>query len=217
MDAENFFSRWSRRKAQAAQERHGVVAEETLQARQRPNPHPHLAGQSVVQPGSGDGVQEISPPTMDDVAALTPDSDFSRFLSCGVDTDVRRSAMKKLFSDPHFHVMDGLDIYIDDYNKFQPMPAAMLAALNHAQGVLNPQPLFDMPPERGAAMAGEGVKEDDESTDLAYCDVPGKEETVPAAQANEDVGGAPDSAPPREEAEGQEKQGDTEDKPDHAD
>ena len=30
--------------------------------------------------------------------------------------------MKKLFSDPHFNVMDGLDTYIDDYGKPDPIP-----------------------------------------------------------------------------------------------
>jgi hypothetical protein len=34
--------------------------------------------------------------------------------------------MKKLFSDPHFNVMDGLDIYIDDYSIAEPIPPSML-------------------------------------------------------------------------------------------
>ncbi len=34
--------------------------------------------------------------------------------------------MKKMFSDPHFNVMDGLDIYIDDYSKPDPIPLEML-------------------------------------------------------------------------------------------
>jgi hypothetical protein len=34
--------------------------------------------------------------------------------------------MKTLFSDPHFNVMDGLDIYIDDYSKPDPLPPGML-------------------------------------------------------------------------------------------
>lgn len=129
MDAENFFSRWSRRKAQARQEEQEKTAVEKQPADEQSEP---------LEP----------PPTMEDVAALTPQSDFRRFLARGVDPDVRRSAMKKMFADPHFNAMDGLDIYIDDYNKFQPLPDAMLAALNHAQGVLNPQPLFDSAPEK---------------------------------------------------------------------
>src|SRR5690606_6257185 len=73
-----------------------------------------------------------------DVASLTPDSDFSRFVKKDVDEAVKRSALKKLFTNPHFNVMDGLDIYIDDYNKFTPMTPALLASLNHAKDLLNP-------------------------------------------------------------------------------
>ena len=43
--------------------------------------------------------------------------------------DVKRAALRKLFTDPHFNVMDGLDIYIDDYSKPDPMPEGMLDKL----------------------------------------------------------------------------------------
>jgi hypothetical protein len=42
---------------------------------------------------------------------------------------VKNAAMKKLFADPHFNVMDGLDTYIDDYGKADPIPPEMLASL----------------------------------------------------------------------------------------
>jgi hypothetical protein len=32
--------------------------------------------------------------------------------------------------------MDGLDVYIDDYSKSEPIPAAMLAGLRQAQNIL---------------------------------------------------------------------------------
>lgn len=41
--------------------------------------------------------------------------------------------MKKLFADPHFNVMDGLDIYIDDYSQPNPLPAALLKKMVSAQ------------------------------------------------------------------------------------
>jgi hypothetical protein len=65
-------------------------------------------------------------PTLDDVAKLQRDSDFSAFVSTDVGDDVHHAAMKKLFSDPHYNIMDGLDIYIDDYSKEDPLPAGML-------------------------------------------------------------------------------------------
>src|SRR6266571_4985805 len=43
-------------------------------------------------------------------------SEYKDFLRPGVDEKLRQSALKKLFHDPHFNVMDGLDTYIDDYS-----------------------------------------------------------------------------------------------------
>jgi Protein of unknown function (DUF3306) len=74
-------------------------------------------------------------PTLDDAALLGPDSDFSAFVSQGVDKAVQRLAMKKLFADPHFNVMDGLDVYIEDFTKADPIPAVMAASLQHARSV----------------------------------------------------------------------------------
>ena len=53
-----------------------------------------------------------------------------------VDEGVKRAALKKLFSDPRFNVMDGLDVYIDDYSIEDPIPPGMLAQLQHAQTTL---------------------------------------------------------------------------------
>jgi hypothetical protein len=71
-------------------------------------------------------------PTLDDVALLTRQSDYSRFVLPGVTPDVKNAALRKLFSDPHFNVMDGLDTYIDDYNKPDPLPLSMLRAMNQS-------------------------------------------------------------------------------------
>lgn len=75
-------------------------------------------------------------PILDDAAQLTAESDYSAFVARGVDSSVRRLAMKKLFADPHFNVVDGLDIYMGDYNVPDPVSAAMLASLTHARGAL---------------------------------------------------------------------------------
>jgi hypothetical protein len=73
------------------------------------------------------------PPTMADVAALTSQSDFSRFVGRHVGAGVRNAAMRKLFSDPAFNVMDGLDVYIDDYSNPEPLPATMARRLASAR------------------------------------------------------------------------------------
>src|SRR5690606_30000982 len=70
---------------------------------------------------------------------------YSAFMAQGVDESVKRSAMKKLFSNPHFNIMDGLDIYIDDYSKFEPISPALLASLSHAKNLLDPLSQLEAP------------------------------------------------------------------------
>ncbi len=71
--------------------------------------------------------------SLDDVKDLTKESDFKPFMGRGVEPGVRNAAMKKLFADPHFNVMDGLDIYIDDYSKPDPLPLSMLRQMTSAK------------------------------------------------------------------------------------
>ena len=71
--------------------------------------------------------------SLDDVRWLTKDSDFKPFMAQGVNASVRNAAVKKLFTDPHFNVMDGLDTYIDDYSKSDPIPEAMLRQMTSAK------------------------------------------------------------------------------------
>lgn len=66
------------------------------------------------------------------MAALTRESDYSRFVAPGVEGAVRNAALRKLFSDPHFNVMDGLDIYIDDYTVPSPLPLATIRRMSQA-------------------------------------------------------------------------------------
>ena len=72
-------------------------------------------------------------PTMADVHQLTAESDFSPFVAKNVSPEVRNSAMKKLFTDPHYNVMDRLDIYIDDYSQPDPIPESMLRQMVSAK------------------------------------------------------------------------------------
>ena len=76
---------------------------------------------------------EVPLPTMADVHQLTAESDFSPFVAKNVAPEVRNSAMKKLFTDPHYNVMDRLDIYIDDYSQPDPIPESMLRQLASAK------------------------------------------------------------------------------------
>jgi hypothetical protein len=112
-----FLSRWSHRKVQA---RDGATPAEPAPAVAAP-----AAAEELPQPQP----QPATPapaPTLDDVSRLTRDSDYSRFVAGDVDATVKHAALKRLFGDPHFNVMDGLDTYIDDYNLPDPLPRAVL-------------------------------------------------------------------------------------------
>lgn len=83
--------------------------------------------------GASDAAEPHVAPTLDDVARLTAESDYSPFMARGINPSVRRAALKTLFSDPHFHAIDGLDVYIGDYTRHVPVTPAMLAALQHVR------------------------------------------------------------------------------------
>jgi hypothetical protein len=46
---------------------------------------------------------------------------------------VKNAALKKLFTDPHFNLMDRLDVYIDDYNVADPLPQNMILKMAQAK------------------------------------------------------------------------------------
>jgi hypothetical protein len=120
---------------------------------------PSLSPEGRGTEGEGSPPQDAPPPlpTLADVAALTRDSDYKRFVMPGVDEGVKRAAMKKMFfSDPHFNVMDGLDTYIGDYNTPDPIPASMLRKMwqSKALGLFDDEEAADKAPQlAGAAQA----------------------------------------------------------------
>lgn len=129
-EGDSFFSRWSRRKAQV---RSGEPVPEPVPPAAAPAA---VGGTAVAAPEPVQPVAEAPappPPTLEDTRTLTPASDFSRFVAKDVPSDVRNAAVKKLFADPHFNVMDGLDIYIDDYSKPSPLSSADMARMVSAQ------------------------------------------------------------------------------------
>ena len=135
---DGFLSRWAKRKARVQS-----GAAEAVEALSQPVDPPAAAPLRPDTSASAVPVPTQAPPaalpepvplpTMQDVALLTRSSDYSRFVGPGVDSGVSNAAMKKLFSDPHFNVMDGLDTYIDDYGKPDPIPMSMLRQMNQAK------------------------------------------------------------------------------------
>lgn len=126
-----FLGRWARRKTDVLQgkplEEPAVVAKPAPVAAPATSPVP---AENVLQSAPSPDSDTIAEPpktlSLDDVNLLTRDSDFKPFMASDVGPEVRNAAMKKLFADPHYNVMDGLDIYIDDYSRSDPIPESML-------------------------------------------------------------------------------------------
>ena len=66
-----------------------------------------------------------------DLEQLDQDSDYSAFLTPGVDAALRKRALRKLFSSPKFNVFDGLDTYRDDFTSFPPLGDVVTADMRH--------------------------------------------------------------------------------------
>lgn len=168
--ADDFFlSRWSRRKALA---RRGEPVAEP-----RPADGPPVAAMPGAAATAGAAAQPAvpaAPEPLPPVESLTPDSDFSAFMRAEVDPNLRRQALRTLFQDPRFNVMDGLDVYIDDYSRPDPIPAEWMGKLNQMVRLGDHRE-----PDPEAAQAGA------EAADAAAGAVPEPEGGAPVAAASE--------------------------------
>jgi hypothetical protein len=117
MAASDFFDRWSKRPANAK----GAAAD----APEDVAP-PRAKGLDSLESASG---EQAPAPTLERAQQLTPADDFRPFVQADVDPAVRNAALRQLFTDPHFNVMDGLDIYIDDYNTPNPLPVSDISRM----------------------------------------------------------------------------------------
>jgi hypothetical protein len=193
--------RWSQRKREA-----------TRTAREEPVPPP-AAAVAVTTPSPmavvDATVPEVAAPApLPPLESLTFDSDYSAFMQPKVEEATRRAALKKLFSDPSFNVMDGLDIYVGDYTQPDPMPAGMLEKLAGVYAMLD-KPDRDEPPEvdnaepprataTGAApadgRAGPSAAPVDTAGDLTPAGIVAPDVTAPANDVHDLPEGAPKPA-----------------------
>jgi len=111
-DKQNFLERWSRLKHESKElpQKKEEAKEETK--------------------------EEAAAPVLPPLDKLTPESDFTGFMHPKVDDALRRLALKKLFSDPHFNVPDPFEPYSGDWTGGEPISEEMLATLNQARTLL---------------------------------------------------------------------------------
>ncbi len=98
-----------------------------------PRPRPAAQATQPAEPVAPDAIPPLPP-----IESLTIDSEFAAFFKPDVPEATKRAALKQLFRDPRFNVMDGLDVYIDDYTQPDPIPAEMMKQLLHSRHTFNP-------------------------------------------------------------------------------
>ena len=106
---EPFLARWSRLKAQARHPEPGPPPEPGALGNDQPPAAP-----TAMDAASPEGAPE-PPVQLPDLEQLHEDSDYSAFLTPGVDAELKKRALRKLSHSPKFNVFDGLDTYRDDY------------------------------------------------------------------------------------------------------
>ena len=135
-----FLDRWSRRKLASAGKAlladapvPGVPSAAAPEPGGQDTLRPAGAGPASAAATGAEAATSAAEAQLPPVEGLTLASDFTAFLKDEVSDTLRRQALHKLFADPHFNRMDGLDIYIDDYSLPDPIPPEAMAKLKHAR------------------------------------------------------------------------------------
>jgi len=118
-DGESVLARWSRRKAEAAQEH-------------QPGKDIEAAAAPVEVSADPAGAEKpLTDADMPDLDSLTAESDFTPFMSSGVSDELRKLALRKLFRAPLFNIRDGLDEYDEDFTTFEKLGDIVTADMKH--------------------------------------------------------------------------------------
>ena len=177
---ENFLSRWSRRKIES---RSPPAAAEPAVPVAGGEPEKAPANVAKASAAPAPAVPAAAATPLPPLESLTPQSDFAPFMTPGVGNDVRQQALKALFRDPHFNVVDMLDVYMDDYSLPDPLPEGWLEKLEQVShlGDRGARDLEEarrrLAAEKAEAGEGEGT------TDAAAGTPPAAEENPAAAEA----------------------------------
>ncbi len=182
--SDGFLSRWAQRKQAvkaglplAEPATKGVTLAKDTNLQEKPPVVQVFTAQAatnnVAEDKPEEAPAELPPPTLDDARALTTESDFKPFMAKNVSPEVKNAAMKKLFTDPHYNVMDMMDTYVDDYSKPDPIPESMLRDMVAVKFLK----LFERDEEEPAAKEAAA-----DATDATTQPIPRDDADTPASQ-----------------------------------
>jgi hypothetical protein len=200
---EPFLSRWARRKKES---REGLTAE--------PAPTVELPAEQVPGPGAGgeecgavakaegetaaaDGAP-APPLELPPLETLTAESDFGAFMQPGVDGALRRAALRKMFRNPIYGIVDELDPFRADFAAFTPLGDTITSDMKfHAERLLREQleKAFE-----STESAGTGTPEADQTATGSIDKIePQEPDVAPEAAADDDGAAADNSTIPTED------------------
>jgi hypothetical protein len=149
--SDNFLSRWSKRKLEAKEQEkqlenlsESIQGGSELSIKQTPAElNRDSSGDSAVAVSKEPQV-DIPLPTEADLTKVEQGGDIKAFMVDKVSAELKNKAFKALFSRPEFNVMDGLDIYIDDYSKFTPLSQEDIGKMTLSKQLLS-RPDLELP------------------------------------------------------------------------
>ena len=115
----SFVSRWSRLKHETRQNSENAAVDKTPM-------QTAVSDEEQQAP-----VKILTDDDMPDIESMTPDSDYTGFLSPGVSEQLRKLALRKLFRSEVFNIRDGLDEYDGDYTHFEKLGDIVTSDMKH--------------------------------------------------------------------------------------
>jgi len=199
MQDEPFFSRWARRKKES---REGL-SEETVQAVELPAeqiPGPGAAEHELEAVATADDELDgaaVPPLELPPLETLTVESDFRAFMQPGVDGALRQAALRKMFRNPIYGIVDDLDPYRADFAAFTPLGDTITSDMKfHAERLLREQ--LEKAAE-SAESAGPATPEAEQA--VAGATQEGElQDAAPEVKADDSGAAAEDSTTPTEDA-----------------
>lgn len=135
---EPFLSRWARLKQQS---REPPAAQAGAPPAPREEQPPGAeAGEHETATAAEAGSESREPAGLPPLDSLTEDSDFGPFMRTGVDPELRRAALRKMFRNPRYAVVDELDPFRADFAAFTALGDIVTADMKfHAERLLRAQ------------------------------------------------------------------------------
>lgn len=131
---EGFMSRWSRRKQQEEQKTSDAIAETDVSDGMQDTGTNVVVDDTTVPAQEDAADLDTAVSTIDDseeelltdedmpaIDTITSNGDVSMFFNRGVSRELRKAALKHLFSLPALNITDGLNDYDEDYTTFEPL------------------------------------------------------------------------------------------------